>query len=394
MNSAFVSARPAPAAQQPDRLQWRSGLLRRNRRFFGVLAFGLLATPLIVGIIKPDSPDLILKEGRRLAPAPNPPATLEGWRALPGEIDAYLKDRFGLRQKMIRLHKDLTRPLVPEGDPKVLVGRTGRMFLKLDGMVMQSAGLLVRDKSVSDTADLLAAMRDLLARGGVKFLVAIPPNSATVYPDELPIWARSNGRKTEYDLLLEDLAAHGVKTVDLRPVMSAARSSGGAYYLHDTHWTPRGALAGFNAIVEADSHPDWRVDAQSALGPMTRKEGGDLAWLLGVQNDVVEKSEPLALPKDAEIEQLPGGESPVLPDRAYRSGKPGPTIMVIGDSFTNDEFPWMLLPHVGRVVWLHHRWCGFDWKWIKVFHPDEVWWMPTERFLVCHAGARPADFEG
>ena len=394
MNSAFVSARPAPAAQQPDRLQWRSGLLRRNRRFFGVLAFGLLATPLIVGIIKPDNPDLILKEGRRLAPAPNPPATLEGWRAMPGEIDAYLKDRFGLRQKMIRLHKDLTRPLVPEGDPKVLVGRTGRMFLKLDAMVLQSAGLLVRDKSVSDTADLLAAMRDSLARDGVKFLVAIPPNSATVYPDELPIWARSNGRTTEYDLLLEDLTAHGVKTVDLRPAMSAARPSGGAYYLHDTHWTPRGALAGFNAIVEANSHPDWRVDARSALGPMTRKEGGDLAWLLGVQNDVVEKSEPLALPKDAEIEQLPGGESPALPDRAYGSGKPGPTIMVIGDSFTNDEFPWMLLPHVGRVVWLHHRWCGFDWKWIRVFHPDEVWWMPTERFLVCHAGARPADFNG
>jgi alginate O-acetyltransferase complex protein AlgJ len=394
VNSAFVSARPAPAAQQPDRLQWRSGLLRRNRRLFGVLAFGLLAAPLIVGIIKPDNPDLILKEGRRLAPAPNPPATLEGWQALPGEIDAYLKDRFGLRQKMIRLHKDLTRPLVPEGDPKVLVGRTGRMFLKLDAMVLQSAGLLVRDKSVSDTADLLAAMRDTLARGGVKFLVAIPPNSATVYPDELPIWARSNGRTTEYDLLLEDLTAHGVKTVDLRPVMSAARSSGGAYYLHDTHWTPRGALAGFNAIVEADSHPDWRVDARSALGPMTRKEGGDLAWLLGVQNDAVEKSEPLALPKTAEIEQLPGGESPVLPDRAYGSGKPGPTIMVIGDSFTNDEFPWMLLPHVGRVVWLHHRWCGFDWKWIRVFHPDEVWWMPTERFLVCHAGARPADFKG
>ena len=156
---------------------------------------------------------------------------------------------------MIRLHKDLTRPLVPEGNPKVLVGRTGRMFLKLDNMVLQSAGLMVRDKSVSDTADLLAAMRDSLARGGVKFLVAVPPNSATIYPDELPIWARSNGRTTEYDLLLEDLAAHGVKTVDLRPVMSAARSSGDAYYLHDTHWTPKGALAGFNAIVEADAAP-------------------------------------------------------------------------------------------------------------------------------------------
>ena len=30
-------------------------MLRRNRRYFALLAFGLLATPLLVGIVKPDS---------------------------------------------------------------------------------------------------------------------------------------------------------------------------------------------------------------------------------------------------------------------------------------------------------------------------------------------------
>ena len=133
--------------------------------------------------------------------------------------------------------------------------------------------------------------------------------------------------------------------------MSAARSSGPAYYLHDTHWTPRGALAGFNAIVEAILHPDWRVDPRSALGPVTKREGGDLAWLLGVQNDAVEIAR-LWRCRGRRIEQLPEGETPVMPDRVYTSGKPGQTIMVIGDSFTNSQFPWMLLPHVRtrRVV--------------------------------------------
>jgi alginate O-acetyltransferase complex protein AlgJ len=64
------------------------------------------------------------------------------------------------------------------------------------------------------------------------------------------------------------------------------------------------------------------------------------------------------------------------------SGGPGPTIMVIGDSFT-ELFPAMLLQHAGRVVWINHRRCGFDRKWIDVYRPDEVWWMPTERFLTC-----------
>ena len=51
----------------------------------------------------------------------------------------------------------------------------------------------------------------------------------------------------------------------------------------------------------------------------------------------------------------------------------------------------MLLQHAGRVIHLHHRWCGFDWKWIVQFHPDEVWWMPTERYLVCRE-TRPYGF--
>ena len=48
-------------------------MLKRHRRYFAVLAFGLLATPLVVGLVRPDSPELILKEGRLLAPAPEAP---------------------------------------------------------------------------------------------------------------------------------------------------------------------------------------------------------------------------------------------------------------------------------------------------------------------------------
>ena len=38
--------------------------------------------------------------------------------------------------------------------------------------------------------------------------------------------------------------------------------------------------------------------------------------------------------------------------------------------------------------------AGFDWKAIDKYRPDEVWWMPTERFLICDPGVRPVDFTG
>ena len=108
--------------------------------------------------------------------------------------------------------------------------------------------------------------------------------------------------------------------------------------------------------------------------------------MLGVQDNVTEEVEEL---------KLPAGEKELLTaipweDYVQSSGRPGPTIMIIGDSFTAVYFAHMLLQHAGRVVWIDHQHCGFDWKVIDRFHPDEVWWMPNERFLICDPAPRPS----
>jgi alginate O-acetyltransferase complex protein AlgJ len=365
-------------------------MLARHRRYFALLAFLLLATPLIVGLVRPDSPEAILKEGRMLASAPQAPWSLDALSAFPGQADAYLKDHFGLRQTMIRTHRDLSHPVL-YGNESALIGRDGRMFYLGRDMVRQSAGLVLRDQKVADAADLAAEMRDALARRGIGFLVAVPPNSSTIYQDDLPLWAQNRGRKTEYDLFLEDLAARGVKTVDLRPVMTSARSDAEAYLMHDTHWTARSALLAFNAIAEADGHPDWRLDPGASIGAPSERKGGDVARIIGVEDEVSETVRELALPSGGKSQDLSEGP---MADWVLSSGRPGPTIMVIGDSFTASYFPPMLAQHVGRAIWLNHRECGFNWSWIDKLKPDEVWWAPTERFLICDEGVRPLNFAG
>jgi alginate O-acetyltransferase complex protein AlgJ len=362
-----------------------SGMLRRYRRFFAVAAFLLLATPLAVGILRPDSPELIYKEGRRLAP---PPATngLGDLAALPGQVDAYLKDHFGFRHMLIQLHKDLTRPMLGFGGSEVLIGRDGRMFYLGAEMVRQSAGLIFRDQKVADSANRLLGMRDALEKRGIAFFVVVLPSTSSIYQDDLPIWAQSHGRKTEYDLFLQDLAERGIKTVDLRPALRKTALEGEAYLLHDSHWTARGAIAGFNAAVEADSHPDWRIDPAKALGPPQERKGGDLARLLGEQDEVTETEEPLALPDVGKDENL---SQDVMPAHMITTGKAGPTILVVGDSFTASFFPRMLAQHVGRAIWVHYNnaGCSFDLSLVDKYHPDEVWWAPVERALICNSGA-------
>jgi alginate O-acetyltransferase complex protein AlgJ len=360
-------------------------MLHRYRRYVALLAFGLLATPLVVGIVKPDSPAAVLREGRYLAQAPKAPAGGGDWLRLPKQVDAYLQDHFGLRQVLIRTHKDITRPLLGLGNDSVLVGRDGRMFYLGEETVRQSAGLLVRDQRVAEAADMLVRMNEESRARGIRFLVAPPPNGATIYQDDLPHWAQNPGKTTEYDLLLAKLAAHGVPAVDLRPAVKTARAGGPAFYMHDTHWTFRGALAAYNAIVEADSHPEWRIEPSSALGPMSLRKGGDLARMLGVGDAVSEQAEDLTLPYGKKVLQ----SSDPFGDFIETSEKAGPTILILGDSFTGGYFPPMVLQHAHRVIWMNHLVCGFDWSEVEKYHPDEVWWMPTERFLVCIPGLTP-----
>ena len=360
-------------------------MLRRYRRYVALLAFGLLATPLVVGVVRPDSPESILKEGRYLARAPRPPKSGDDWLMLPKRIDAYLRDHFGLRQALIRTHKDVTRPLLGFGNASVLIGRDGRMFYLGEETVRQSAGLLIRDEGVAAATDMLQRMNEELQARGIRFLVAPPPNGPTTYQDDLPHWAQNPGKLTEYDLILASLAAKGVPAVDLRLAVRKARAEGPVFYVHDTHWTFRGALAAYNAIADADSHPEWQIEPGFALGPMNLRKGGDLARMLGVGDGVSEYAEDLTLPQGKKVLH----SSDPFGDFTETSDKGGPTILILGDSFTGGYLPAMVLQHAHRVIWMDHKSCAFNWSEVENYHPDEVWWMPNERFLVCKPGLKP-----
>jgi alginate O-acetyltransferase complex protein AlgJ len=358
-------------------------LLSRYRRFWALLAALLLAAPLL--FTAPTKANLSADELRALATPPPFPHNLTDALDMPPKIDAWLQDHFGLRSTLIHAYALLTQAVLRSGNISVFIGRKGAMFYRGDDAIRQSAGLIRRDKQVTETVNFLVAMKDILASKGIPLVVASPPNAATIYGDYLPSWARNAGQATEQDLFVNELAARGVTTADLRPVLRAARESGKVYRLHDTHWTARGAVAAFNAIAKVASHPDWQINVASALGPTTIVTGGDLARMVGINGDVTEPDQLLAFPA-ARRETLGSGLDQIY---SLTLDQPGPTILIIGDSFAH-LLASVLAQHAGRVVWMHHQWCGFDWKGVEELKPDEVWWLPTERYMLC--GAKPRNF--
>ena len=366
-------------------------MFRRHRRpFFVVFCFVVFA-PLITGLLAPKTALIVQKEKRPLNPLPNWPSSFEELTKLSKKLDAYLADQFGLRYEMIRLYANLNRRLLRGGNERVFVGSDDRMFYRLDDSVTQSAGIVRRDNMVADTVTILVEMNDLLNKQGIRFVVASPPNSASIYSDELPHWLRNQGRFTEYDLLLSALRAHGVNVVDLRIPLRQARMTGKMYFLHDTHWTPRGSIIGFNSVAEAAGHPDWKLHVDASLLKPIARLGGDLAQMIGVEEDVTEAIQNISLAANPEIGFTSGHPGPPSQPAFSEAGRPGgETLLVLGDLFTRSFFPPLLVEHVGKLFWIYHQWCGLDWALVDKIHPDEVWWMPTERYFLCRN--RPEHF--
>jgi hypothetical protein len=359
------------------------GLLARYRRYWSLLCFALLSVPLAVQLLQPAAPASD-EEARVLSAAPAWPRTTREWLALPRQLDRFFGDHFGLRTEMVRAHSRLRYAADLPSDLRVIIGRDSWLFLNGDGTIEQSTGKVLREAEIARFADRAAALRARLAGKGARFLVAIPPNGSTINRTRLPAWAAAAPQVTEYDLMMRALRARGVDVVDLRPPLFAA--SAPAYRRTDTHWNRYGALIAYNAVVGALGRSDWIIEPARVLRGFVPVAGGDLARLLALSRDLDDE--------DAEIDLAPYGAQPVevrpfetqfeSGGDLIETGRDGPTIVVIGDSFTRGFWQDYFAVHAKRYVWMHHEQCGFKESVVETEKPDIVILAPVERQMFCH----------
>jgi hypothetical protein len=363
------------------------GLLARYRRPWGLVLLAALGVPLGVQMLQPAA---LSSEGeaRMLAPAPDWPRSRDQWLALPRALDRFLGDHFGLRAELVRAHGRLRYAVDLPSDLRVIIGRDNWLFLNSDGTIEQSTGKILREAQIIAFADKAAALRAHLAAKGTQLVVAIPPNGSTINRTRLPAWAAPAPSVTEYDLMMRALSQRGVTAVDLRIPLNAANAASPVYRRTDTHWNKFGALVAYNAVVLAASRPELTIDPARVLKGFERVEGGDLARLLAVAADVTDEdavidlgpygpAPPPATPLATQFES--GGD-------LVETGRAGPTVMVIGDSFTRGYWQDYFAAHAGRYLWMHHELCGFRLSVIDEHAPQLVILAPAERQMFCAGG--------
>jgi hypothetical protein len=150
-------------------------MLHRYRRFWIFIVAIMLTTPLVVTLIPFDENSISTEELRTLASPPRFPQRSSDWQRLPGEVEAYLRDHFGLRKELISARKYL-RFLTPSSD-QVLVGLDGWMFFRGDSLIEQSTGRIVRRPEIAHMADIVAMLHKVLYERGRKLpyrLILLP----------------------------------------------------------------------------------------------------------------------------------------------------------------------------------------------------------------------------
>jgi alginate O-acetyltransferase complex protein AlgJ len=360
------------------------GLLAGYRKFWFLIALCLLAMPMLVQGIQPRE-EKSEREQRTLEPPPTWPQSLKDIAAWPRTADKFLADHFGLRETLVRTNALLRYALVSPTNLLVLYGRDRQLYFDGDAMMTQSMGLVRREDDIEKFAAFTEKLHAKLRGTNTQFLVTIAPNSATIARKALPTWAKPRLRPTEYDLMLTALARHGVPTLDLRPTLLAAQKTNTIYRRTDTHWNNLGALAAYNAVVAALGKPDWTIEPEKVFHGFEPVIGGDLARMLGVSADVSDMQ--------AKIDLAPYAPSklaitPINQDMwgggdLVETGRAGPTVLVLGDSFTRYFWQDYFGLHAGRYVWIHGELCNFRSELIDRYRPDIVVYAPTERFMFC-----------
>jgi hypothetical protein len=355
--------------------------------FFGALWLPLAANFFRLELTPPT------REYRRLAPWPHLQIGPQLLSTFPAQFEAYFRDHFGFRSALIHaLNVTRVGLLKVSTNPLVMLGRDGWLFYTDRPVGSASApGLPLPRNRLARWQHALRARRDWLATRGIAYLIVIPPDKQTIYPEQLPPKLRG-WTPSHLDQLLAYLGPHSdLPILDLREPLRRAKSWGLLYFATDTHWNQRGAFVAYQQIIAALGRQLQRLRPplprsafeDIAVGPFD----GDLIRMLGLPegytrdcNIYLQPHEPRRA-RPALVSQR--GSNPPL--TAFECAELGqPRAVMFHDSFAPMLAPF-LSEHFQRIVYVPS--FDFDAGLVQHERPDVVIHELAERML-CRS---PAD---
>jgi hypothetical protein len=345
------------------------------------------------------TPQLGETENRALNPFP-PPLTNDKWtwQVFPPLFEKYLGDRIGGRADLLALRNSITIDTFGDVPSRsVWTGKDGWLFYNeievADGPLTQ-----YRDQSplLARWAAEFADRSRWCRERGIGYVVVICPDKQSVYPEYLDAVHRRHPPPDPIPTLLAGTAAAGVRVVDLRPILNAAKPecSEPLYYALDTHWNAHGVLVGYRAIAAAVAEviPGFPVrPVEDFDRTPTVSKPGDIALMAGLPADKYSElafayipgpRQPPVVVRDAAPEvavaRLGATMSGHVPPTEHTGSPAGPSVLLLHDSF-GVQPRYLLGPDCRRLLALGSY--GLPANLVEAEKPQVVIQLMVERTL-------------
>ena len=300
-------------------------------------------------------------------------------------VEERFNDEFGFRKPLLFNYNRLVyhglgaSPIV-----SVNVGRDGWLYYVGEVNYYQSTPPFT-DQQLQRWASILESRRLWLASHGIDYLVVMPPNKSTVYPEHL----QKTVIKTtplRLDQFYAYMGTHTqVRFVDLRPALFKAKATAQIYSKLDTHWNDMGAFTGAGEI-DLGLH-GWfpRVTAPRLLDYTVKivPANFDLARMLGTFSNEHQKYVAL-VPNRPRLARNLATDPSLAADGQYSTVVANvnlPTAVVFHDSFMDALHPF-LSEQFRRADYLKLINLGsFDGAFVLRHHPSVVIQEVVERSL-------------
>ena len=276
----------------------------------------------LIGLVAPSQIVLELREGER-------PEIVDLFQRRPTRanlrrFEASLENRYRLAKRIRPWAQFAHFILLHDTGDKALLGRDGWFFYR------PAVQYLVEPYSPGDIFDAIISFRDDLSKRGIRLLVVIAPNKASVYPEMLA--ARSctaAGPVNPMTLdVLTKLEEAGIEVVDLFEVYRQARQSPdhlACYLAQDSHWSPEGMRLAAQAVASRLLDSGWvrKGPLEYELKPRFVERHGDVLRMIRTP-----QIERLYQPERLRCTQVleAGTAKPYADD-------PNSPVLVLGDSF-------------------------------------------------------------
>jgi len=325
------------------------------RRFDRLVLAGFVIGLMLPGLVLATGRKPAAIENRPLLTAPPLSATslLDG--SLTPKLDAFLTDNIYFRPYAIRLRGELEWLTGGTGTTAVVRGRDGWLFL---GDALDPTCVRPVDQVLASFDRLTASF----AANGQDFRFFAIPDKQSIYPEDLTLGLRPTVCvERDRAALRAGLAKLGNNAIDGWSALLAAKAAApkwtpqnSLYFLTDSHWTPTGATAAIQALVDSFDPTLWNEAEVVRSG--TSRYTTDLARLMGIRR--TERVDKVVIRPDMTITTQNLDAGPGLMRTVFRDTVTGPqpTIpgrtLIVYDSFLA-KYPFYVAPFFADTTWVH-----------------------------------------